>query len=102
MLRPLLGTLLIVHHAYLGLVQVLGVTLMQDLLTHVTYLAESLHDVLGADHILCDDATEALRPLLGALLVIHHAHLGLLQVLGVAWLVNSLAPVDTLTDSASF
>lgn len=51
--------------------------------SYITNLAESLHHVLSADHVLRDDGPEPLRPFLGARLVVHDAHFGFLQTFGV-------------------
>lgn len=56
--------------------------------THIAYRADSFHHILSADHVLVDDGAELLRPLLGALLVVHYTHFCLLQVLRVLWYVH--------------
>lgn len=69
---------------------------MFNLKAHVTDLAEAPHDVPSAYHVLLNDGPEPLRPLLSASLVVHEAHFGLLQTLGIHCFVVVVSPVDAL------
>lgn len=65
--------------------------------TNIANLAETFHHILGADHVLCDDAPKTLGPLFSALLIVHHANFSLLKVFRICWYVAILTTIHTLT-----